>query len=78
MKGCDWLVHLASSFEFWVPDKRVYYEVNVDGLRNVMESALETGIQKVVTLSTAAVYGNASWPITEKSQYGSYRPSLYA
>lgn len=78
MQGCDWLVHLASSFEFWVPDKRVYYKVNVDGLRNVMESALETGIQKVVHISTAAVYGNASWPITEKSPYGSYRPSLYA
>lgn len=78
MTGCDWLVQLASSFEFWVPDKRVYHEVNVDGLRNVMESALETGIQKVVNISTAAVYGNALWPITEKSQYGSYRPSLYA
>jgi dihydroflavonol-4-reductase len=78
MQGCDWLVHLASSFEFWVPDKRVYYEVNVDGLCNVMESALETGIQRVVHISTAAIYGNAPWPITEKSQYGSYRPSLYA
>lgn len=78
MQGCDWLVHLVSSFEFWVTDKRVYHEVNVDGLRNVMESALETGIQKVVYVSAAAVYGNASRPITEKSQYGSYRPSLYA
>jgi len=78
MQGCDWVVHLASSFEFWVPDKRVYIEANVDGVRNVMESALETGIQKVVHISTAAVYGNASWPITEESQFGTYRPSLYA
>lgn len=78
MQACDWLVHLASNFEFWVPDKRIYYKVNVDGLRNVMESALETNIQKIVHVSTAAVYGDASWPITEKSQYGSTRPSLYA
>ena len=78
MQGCDWVVHLASSFEFWVPDKRVFHEANVDGIRNVMESALETGIQKVVHISTAAVYGNASWPISEESQFGSYRPSLYA
>ena len=78
MQGCDWLVHLASSFEFWVPDQRIYHVTNVDGVRNVMESALEIGIQKVIHVSTAAVYGNASWPITEESPFGSYRPSRYA
>jgi dihydroflavonol-4-reductase len=78
MQGCDWLVHLASSFDFWVPDRRVYHAVNIDGVRNVMESALKTGIKKVIHISTAAVFGNTSWPITEESRYGSYRPSLYA
>lgn len=78
MQGCDWLVHLASSFDFWVPDKRVYHTVNIDGVRNVMESALKTGIKKVIHISTAAVYGNAPWPITEESRYGSSRPSRYA
>ncbi|MGD8403582.1 MAG: NAD-dependent epimerase/dehydratase family protein [Anaerolineales bacterium] len=78
MQGCDWLVHLASSFELWLTDKHVYHEVNVDGLRNVMTSALETDIRKIVHISSAAVYGNASWPISEKSQFGSYRLSHYA
>ena len=78
MQGCDWLIHLASNFEFWVPDKQVYQAVNIEGVRNVMESALETGIKKVVHVSTVAVYGNATWPITEESQFGSYRPSRYA
>jgi len=78
MQGCDWLVHLASSFDFWVPDRRVYHAVNIDGVRNVMESALKTGIKKVIHISTAAVFGNTSWPITEESRYGSYRPSRYA
>jgi dihydroflavonol-4-reductase len=78
MQGCDWLVHLASSFEFWVPDQRVYHAVNVVGVRNIMESALETAIQKVVHISTAAVYGNAPWPITEESHFGLYLPSRYA
>jgi len=61
-----------------VPDKQVYKAVNIEGVRNVMESALETGIKKVVHVSTVAVYGNATWPITEESQFGSYRPSRYA
>jgi dihydroflavonol-4-reductase len=78
MRGCDWLVHLASSFEFWVPDQQVYRDANVDGVRNVMEVALEVGIRKVVHVSTAAVFGNAPWPISEESQYGDYRPSRYA
>lgn len=76
--GCDWLVHFASSFEFWVPDQRIYYEVNLDGVRNVMESAFETGIQKVIHVSTAVVYCSGSWPINEESPYGLYRPSRYA
>jgi dihydroflavonol-4-reductase len=78
MQGCDWIVHLASSFELWMPDMRTLYDVNVDGARNVMESALETGIRKVVHISTAAVYGNSNWPTTEESPFGSYRPSYYA
>jgi dihydroflavonol-4-reductase len=78
MTGCDWLVHLASSFEFWVRNKRVYDDVNVAGMRNVMDSALETGIKKVISVSTAAVYGNAQWPITEESRVGDYRGSEYA
>ena len=78
MKGCDWVVNLASSYEFWVPNRMVYKEVNIDGMRNVMESILETGISKVVHVSTIAVYGNAVWPITEKSAFGSVRSSQYA
>jgi len=78
MQGCDWVVHLASSFEFWVPDRRVYEAVNVDGVRNVMESALVTNIKKVVLVSTAAVFGNSAWPITEESEFGRLCASRYA
>jgi dihydroflavonol-4-reductase len=78
MRGCDWVIHMASRFDLWVPDKSIFHKVNVGGVRNVMESALETGIRKVVHVSTAAVYGNTPWPITEESPFGSYRPSLYA
>jgi dihydroflavonol-4-reductase len=78
LQGCDWVVHLASSFEFWVPDQQVYQAVNIDGVRYVMESALATSIKKVVFVSTAAVFGNTPWPITEESDFGSLRASRYA
>lgn len=78
MDGCDWVVNLASNFVFWVPNKDVYQQVNVQGTQNIMEAALEVGISKIVHVSTEAVYGNAIWPITEDSTLGAYCPSQYA
>ena len=77
MDGCDWVVHLASSFVFWVPNNQVFHDVNITGTRNVMESAFEKGVSKVVYVSTAAVYGNAKWPITEETPVGTKRASKY-
>jgi dihydroflavonol-4-reductase len=78
MQGCDWLANLANLFLFWVPDKQVYTDVNIEGTRNVMEAALETGICKVVHVSTAAVWGKADWPISEGTPLGTQRASQYA
>ena len=77
MEGCDWVVHMASSFVFWVPSNKVFYDVNVLGTRNAMEEALEAGVSKVVYVSTAAVYGNATWPTTEETPVGTKRASKY-
>lgn len=77
MDGCDWVVHMASSFEFWVPDKSVFEQVNITGTRRVMESALAKDISKVVYVSTAGIFGNAAWPITEESVPGVERACKY-
>ena len=77
MDGCECLVHMASSFEFWVRDNKVFSDVNIIGTRNVMESALENGISKVVYISSATVYGNAKWPITEETVVGTERAGKY-
>lgn len=70
MRGCDWVASVANLYEFWLPDRRAYTTVNVDGIRKLMEAALETGVSKVVHVSTVGVYGNAEWPITEGSPPG--------
>lgn len=77
MEGCDWVIHLASSFVFWVNNNKVFYDVNVTGTRNVMESVLEKGVSKVVYISSAGVYGNAEWPVTEETPIGTERASKY-
>ncbi|KPJ61575.1 MAG: hypothetical protein AMJ46_00240 [Latescibacteria bacterium DG_63] len=78
MAGCDWVVNLANLFEFWVPNRKAYQEVNVEGTRNVMEAAIATGSLKIVHVSTAAVFGNAKWPVTEASEMGPKCFSEYA
>jgi dihydroflavonol-4-reductase len=78
MQGCDWVANLANLFLLWARDEHVYAEVNIEGTRNVMESASETGITKVVHVSSAAVWGKTDWPISETTPMGVQRASKYA
>jgi dihydroflavonol-4-reductase len=79
MQGCDWLANLANIYDFWVPDRQAYTDVNVHGTRNVMECALDAGVSKVVHVSTGVVYGKpADCPFTEESPVGPVRFSEYA
>ena len=79
MSGCDWAVNIAGAYSFWLPSKRTYADVNVGGTRNVMECALETGVSKVVHVSTVAIYGKpAGCPFEEDSDPGPVRFSEYA
>jgi len=74
MEDCDWVFHLAGLYSFWEPDNRVFKEINIDGTRNVMESALEAKISKVVHVSTVGIYGKPTdSPFTEESDVGPER-----
>jgi Nucleoside-diphosphate-sugar epimerases len=79
MKGCDWVVNLANVYSLWEPDHSIYSKVNIEGTRNVMESAFETEVKKVVHISTVLICGNSNdCPITEKTHPGTKRFSEYA
>lgn len=77
MEGCDYVLHLASSFVLWFPDNRIFHDVNVTGTQYVMESVLEKGVSKVVYVSTAAIWGNVEGLITEETPVSNKRPSKY-
>jgi dihydroflavonol-4-reductase len=68
MANCHWVVNMANVYSFWEPNPKLYYEVNVEGTRNVMECALEAKVSKVVHLSTYGAYGiQEDCPFTEES-----------
>ena len=78
VRGCDSVVNLANVYSFWEPDKQTYTNVNVEGTKNVMQSAKETSVEKVVHVSTYGVYGiTADSPFTEESEVGPCRTSEY-
>ncbi len=79
MQGSDWLFHLANLYSMWLPDPGEFTRVNIDGTRNVLEAALQAGIQKVIYVSTVAVFGKpAEIPFNEACIPGAKLFSEYA
>src|SRR5688572_12230763 len=67
MQGVDVVHHLAAAFrELNVPERH-YYEVNVEGTRNVLTVAARAGVQKVVYCSTCGVHGNVDDPPADEN-----------
>lgn len=68
MKGCDLVLHLAAliaiPYSYHSPD--TYVDTNVKGTLNVLQSARELGVRRIINTSTSEVYGSARFvPITE-------------
>lgn len=68
MKGCDAVLHLAAliaiPYSYHSPD--TYVDTNIKGTLNIVQSARDLGVVKVVHTSTSEVYGTARFvPITE-------------
>jgi dihydroflavonol-4-reductase len=57
MARCDAVLNCAGLNSFWEPDPGRYRAINVEGVRTVMEAALDAGVGKVVHVSTAMSYG---------------------
>ena len=69
MKGCDVVFHLAAlisiPYSYHSPD--TYVDTNIKGTLNIVQSAQDLGISKVIHTSTSEVYGTAQFvPMTEE------------
>ena len=62
MHGIEIVHHLAAAFrELNVPNS-YYYDVNVEGTKNVLESAFKENVHKFIYCSTCGVHGNIDNP----------------
>lgn len=69
MKGVDVVFHLAAligiPFSYHSPES--YLDTNIRGTLNILQSARDNGVKKVLATSTSEVYGTALYaPIDEK------------
>jgi nucleoside-diphosphate-sugar epimerase len=60
--GCDRIYHLAAAFRKVNMPKQVYWDVNVEGTRRVLEAAEKQRVSRVLYCSTCGVHGNVKHP----------------
>ena len=57
LKGCQQLYHVAAHYALWARDPSVFYRVNVDGTKALMEAARDVGTERIVYTSTIGAIG---------------------
>lgn len=62
VRGCDRVYHVAAAFRRVNLSMSEYSAVNVDGTRNVLESALRYEVERIVYCSTCGVHGHVADP----------------
>src|SRR6476620_10974279 len=66
IQGCDVVLHAAALTQLWNKDRNLFYKVNVNGTKNVLQAAQHAGVKKFVFTSTCAVLGpSRKHPICE-------------
>lgn len=62
MRGVDVVYHVAALFALWARRKEDFYEINVEGTKNVCSAALEARVSKFIYTSTTGAVGISQDP----------------
>ena len=85
LRGCRLLFHVAAMYTLWAKDRRLFYEVNVEGTRRLLRGAAEAGVGRVVYTSTVGVLGiprdgspgTEDTPVSLADMAGDYKRSKF-
>jgi len=58
LKGCDTFYQTAALLAWWVPDSKVFYDVNVEGTKTALNAALEQGVEEAIYTSSVVTVGS--------------------
>lgn len=71
-QGMDVVFHIAALFREAKHEDDVYRQVNIEGVRNVFDSAISAGVKKVIHCSTVGVHSHIPNPPADETE--DYRP----
>ena len=77
MQGVDVVFHTAGVVDYWRQGVECMYQVNVEGTRNVMEAALQVGIDRVVHTSSTAAMGIHPNEVVDESYTFNIEPEQF-
>lgn len=85
LAGCDAVVHVAADYRLWIPDPQDMYRANVDGTRELLRMARETGVKRFVYTSSVATMHfrtdglviNEDTPVSIGDMVGHYKRSKF-
>lgn len=72
VQGQEYIFHIAALFRQAKHPDSVYYDVNVEGTKNVLDAAEEHGVRRVIHCSTVGVHSHIPKPPAAEDE--AYRP----
>ena len=85
LHGCDWLFHVAAFYSLWARERRLFYDINVEGTRRILQAAADAGPTRVVYTSTVGALGiprnggagTEETPVSLADMAGDYKRSKF-
>jgi dihydroflavonol-4-reductase len=82
--GCHFIFHVAADYRLWSRHPEELYASNVEGTRNLLEAAEQTGVERIVYTSTVGCIGmpqsrngDEQTPVSEADMTGHYKRSKW-
>ena len=60
MSGCEAVFHVAADYRLWTREPQEMYRSNVEGTRNIIQLAQQTGVRRVIYTSSVGTMGFTS------------------
>jgi dihydroflavonol-4-reductase len=85
MGGCEFVFHVAADYRLWSRNGQDLYDSNVEGTRNILQAARDSGVRRVIYTSSVATMGfgnngrltDEKSPVTLSNMIGDYKRSKF-
>jgi dihydroflavonol-4-reductase len=85
MSECEFVFHVAADYRLWARNGQELYDSNVEGTRNILQAARDSGVRRVIYTSSVATMGfgnnghltDERTPVTLSNMIGDYKRSKF-